>query len=104
MRKIVSTLLLVTTLFANLSWAADTHAEAYFGHGTEWSQDKFPVPDGHGNCDDCDCCCHGVVHLMGLVSSTSVVMSHMNELDVMHFETNFQNLEDSPPIPPPNYT
>jgi len=102
MVKLISTLLLVSTLFANLAWAADTHAEAFLGHGSEWSQDKSPAPGGNGNSDGCDHCCHGLAHLTGLSPQTNISNKLIDKsylaLSTQRYHTRFL----SPPTPPPN--
>jgi len=102
MVKFISTLLLVSTLFANLAWAADAHAEAYLGHGSGWSQDKSPAPGGNGNSDGCDHCCHGLAHLTGLAQQTNI---HNKQIDKSYLALSTQRYRTrslSPPTPPPN--
>ena len=102
MRKFVSKLLILTILVANLAWAVDTHAEAYFGHDSEWAQDLSPEPENPGIDDVCDHCCHGLAHIIGLTGNTDIVLpiivDSTLELATHHYRTRSQ----SPPIPPPN--
>jgi len=99
MRKLISTLLLSTILlFANMSWAMDTCAEAFFGHGAEWTQDKSPAPDDH----DDDHCCHGLAHLMGLSLQTNLLVETSDSSDVVFSSQYYRTRSQAPPTPPPN--
>jgi len=101
MHKIILTLLLFATLSSNLSWAGDTHAESFFGHNSEMTQEKSPAHDEHEGGGDDDHCCHGLAHLLGLSSDNSIssVPSKSQRIAyILHYHTRSQ----SPPTPPPN--
>lgn len=102
MPKILTTLLIAVTLIANLAWAMDTHAAAFFGHDSEWSLDNSVHPDEHDGNETCDHCCHGLAHLIGLVQEPSV-MSALTNCKLHGFSAQqYFSRSQSPPIPPPN--
>ncbi|NOX09387.1 MAG: hypothetical protein GXP22_07880 [Gammaproteobacteria bacterium] len=103
MRKLITLLLLASTLFANLSWAADTDAEIYFGHASsQWSQDPSSSPDSHSNSDSCDHCCHSLSHLTGLIEQSHISYSPSGYSYLALLTPYYRTHTQSPPTPPPN--
>jgi len=102
MRKFVSKLLILTILVANLAWAVDTHAEAYFGHDSELAQEWSPEPENSDIGDVCDHCCHGVAHIIGITGHTDIVLSVIVDSNLELSTQLYRTRSQSPPIPPPN--
>jgi hypothetical protein len=102
MRKVISILLLVTTLVANISWAADSHAETNLGHDSEVSHDGLQHTDEHGNNEACDHCCHGLSHLTGLTLHTYPLIMLSGNTNAMLPTHHYRTQNYSPPTPPPN--
>lgn len=71
MRRLIARCLIFSLLFANLAWAADVHAEAFFGHEAGWSQDADHSPDTGPAADTCDHCCHGGAHYTGMPAESA---------------------------------
>jgi len=102
MRKLTSTLLLITTLFANLSWAMDTHAEAFFGHGTEHSEAQSPAHEPQGDDHSSDHCCHGLAHLSGLSLRINLTYESFPDSYIASSVDYYSTRSQAPPTPPPN--
>jgi len=102
MRKLISTLLIVTTLFANLSWAADTHAEAWFGHGAVCAADWTLDNEGTGNTGACDHCCHGFFHIVGFTEQPVFAVPAADAAAIALFSYRYRSYSQLPLTPPPN--
>jgi len=102
MRRLIITLLLASTLFANLSWATDTDAEVYFGHSTNGFQDQSSVPDSHANHDSCNHCCHSISHLTGLTQQNNISHKLSGNIYTAMATGSYRTHTPSPPTPPPN--
>ena len=102
MRKLISTLLIVTTLLANFTWATDTHEEAWFGHGAvcgaDWSLD-------HEDTDDtgaCDHCCHGFFHIVGFTEQPVFAVPVADNAAAAFASYRYRSYSQLPLTPPPN--
>ena len=72
MRHVIVHLLLCSVLFSGVAWAANSDAEAFFGHASETMHDtqmhsqhddSHPESNDHG--------CHGIAHLVGLMNTSN---------------------------------
>ena len=103
MRKLISTLLLVTTLFANVAWAVNVHVE-FLDLDSESSQVHSHDTDtgDHANEGFDDHCCHGFAHLAGLALQTNTIIESFPEEHLVTSSQHFRSLFQPPPTPPPN--
>lgn len=101
MRRVISYFLIASTLCAGVAWSADRHIEAFFGHGTAWSQ----VADGHtdtGNgADTCDHSCHGSAHYIGFPMAESVMAFFRENHDAVLDDDSYLSLHLPPLTQPP---
>lgn len=65
MRRVISYILIAFMLCAGVAWAADRHAEAFFGHGTGWSLNTDSQSVTDYGADTTEHCCHSVAHYLG---------------------------------------
>jgi len=95
-------MLIVSVLFAGFAWAADSHAEAFFGHDSELSVvdtaggNNAPAEAG------CDHCCHGAAHLTGLPGNLMMLVHQVHGDYVMPLPASIDSVINIPPTPPPN--
>lgn len=101
MRRLISQCLIISILYAGVAWAADTHAEAYFGHGAEWSQGADNQPDTGNGVDTCDHCCHGSAHYVGFPIAESVMTCDRKIQKALRNTNTHHSLILSPPTQPP---
>ncbi len=75
MKRILIHLLLLANLYSGLAFAWDTHPEALAGHDVVLvdgvADDDPDHPDGVRHHDDH--CCHGAIHLVGILYDTVVL-------------------------------
>ncbi|RTZ58164.1 MAG: hypothetical protein DSZ32_07540 [Gammaproteobacteria bacterium] len=105
-RKLISTLLIFATLFANVSWAADAHAEAHASNWpgslavcpSDWPQDDT----GANSSDACDHCCHGFAHIVGFAVQPYLAFPAATDSSAALVTRLYRSRSQLPPIPPPN--
>jgi len=95
-------MLIVSVLFAGFAWAADSHAEAFFGHDSELSAAYGAAGEGAPAERACDHCCHGAAHLTGLPGSHVMLAHQVRGRYVPPARANIDSVVDTPPTPPPN--
>jgi len=102
MRRFLTRMLIVSVLFAGLAWAADSHAEAFFGHDSELSA-AHGAGDGTALAERaCDHCCHGAAHLTGLPGNLVMATHQVGGSYVPPAQPSIDSVVDIPPTPPPN--
>jgi len=100
-KRLLSLILVLTALLANVSWATDSHSEAWVGHGAEVSQ-GWMVDDHDNDHAGCDHCCHGFAHIVGLAPQLSQLMPIPLRTTVSLPERRYRSHSPAPLIPPPN--
>lgn len=105
MRKLISILLLATTLFANVAWAVNAHVEFLDINSKSSEVHSHDTDTGDHDSDSegfDDHCCHGFAHLAGLSLQNSIIFGWEAEghlvASLQHYTTRYK----SPPTPPPN--
>ena len=86
---------------AGVAWAADTHAEAFFGHGAEWMQGADGHLDTGNGADTCDHCCHGSAHYVGFPMAESATTGYRENHNSAFVDDSYLSLALTPPTQPP---
>jgi len=100
MIRLLTFILIFTTLSAGTGWALDTHLEALVGHTLSIDAPLDAVDHG---LDDgpCDHCCHASAHLMGIPITASNVACLAVALRSQVEPARLLSIRLSPTPPPP---
>jgi len=101
MRRVITYCLIVSMVCAGVAWAADRHAEAFFGHGAEWMQSAEGHLDTGNDTDTCDHCCHGSAHYAGLPMAESATTCFRNNHNPASDDDSYLSLVLPPLTQPP---
>jgi len=99
MRRLIMTIIILGLVTGNIAWAAD-----FDELNTTTDSSSLISPDHHDTQSqtDCDHCCHGSAHLIGLLPITSIKQVQKSSKYsavkfIAHITQTYQ-----PPTPPPN--
>jgi len=100
MRRLIMTLIILGLVTGNIAWAADF--DELNSPVSDSSSLVSPDHDYQQATTDCDHCCHGSAHLIGLLPITSI--KHVQESSKYSAVTFNANITQTyqPPTPPPN--
>jgi len=100
MRGITTTLIILGLLTGNIAWAADY--DELISSVDDVSTQVSPDHEDPLSQTDCDHCCHGSAHLIGLLPVTTT--KHVTESNRYSTVTFIANTTQTyqPPTPPPN--
>jgi hypothetical protein len=101
MKRLIIKVLICTVLFMNIAWAADRHAQAFFGHAEETMHDTQIHPEHDSERAQSDHCCHGSVHLTGLASPTAHLFHDFDNSGILQTISDHKSTLSSPPTPIP---
>jgi len=101
MRRIIANCLIVSLLFGGVAWAADMHAEAFFGHGASWSRQGGDQPAAHDGVKICDHCCHGSAHHVAFPVEPPMTVCARGTLTASSAARRHASLILEPPTQPP---
>jgi len=100
MRRMIMSLIILGLVTGNIAWAADFDELSFSADtiGTLVSPDH----DDTQALSDCDHCCHGSAHLIGLLPITAIKNGQeSNRYSVIPFLAHITQTYQ-PPTPPPN--
>jgi|GEM_PF-1407415 len=101
MRRFIAQLLALSILFAGVAWAADAHAEAFFGHDINVPSLGGDLPDDFSDDGSCDHCCHGTAHYLGLLLTSSAVVADTDGRVTVLPVVSYHSRANAPPTQPP---
>ena len=100
LRRFLSIWLAVSILGYGMAMAAGVHAESA-PDSSHFSADESDISSDQHNGTDCDHCCHGIIHLLGLIdTSTFVVSIGRSVLPIPYSRSLYSFLPKSPLRPP----
>jgi hypothetical protein len=101
MKRIIVKTLIFTMLFVNLAWAADSYAQAFFGHAEEIMHGNDIHAQHDGSHAQSDYCCHGAVHLTGLAHAVVHFFHDLGNSRILAAADSHDSNFSSPPTPIP---
>ncbi len=101
MRRFIAQLLALSILFAGVAWAADAHAEAFFGHDTNLPSLSDDLPNDFSDDGPCDHCCHGTAHYLGLLLIPSAMVAATDSCVTVLPIVSYHSRVNAPPSRPP---
>ena len=101
MNRLMATALIGFILFAGTAWAADTHTEAYVGHGNGQVLNNSDAGNDVQDHAPCDHCCHGAAHYLGLLPAPLTGLQPVTETGRIHHISVYLTRATPPPAQPP---
>ncbi len=100
MRRFIMTLIIFGLVTGNIAWAAD-YDEQNSPTSSNGSSLVSPDQDNQQSQTECDHCCHGSAHLIGLLAV--ITTKHVQESNRYSAVTFIANITQTyqPPTPPP---
>ncbi len=100
LRRVLITWLIVSILGNGMAVAADVHNELASDQ-THTLDDHAANPGDTDNYDDCDHCCHGVTHLLGLNSATALSLTTNRGIILTPYSIFLASFSPHSPFRPP---
>lgn len=97
-RRYASIFIALFVLAANTAWAAD-FTEVFSGHDDETTH---VLSHDEANSENCDHCCHGAAHFLGILPTVSLDNSDTHALYLVSKSAAIISRTYQPPTPPPN--
>lgn len=105
MRRLITSILLICLVLGNLEVLTDFDIQhAGGGPASPFGHETVGGPDGQIPHDDSDCdhCCHGVAHFVGLVALSQRTFSQTPDRQPPLFSGIHESPVFAPPLQPPN--
>ncbi len=100
LRRILITWLVVSILGYGMAVAADVHSELATDQ-THAIGDHTTNPSDTDDASDCDHCCHGVIHLLGLHSAEALNLTTDRSILLIPYLVSLTSFSPPSPLRPP---